>query len=151
MMHVENLILLQSDVDDETPENLAEFQRLAIKDGANDCVLTPIVMKKGRPGVRVEILTRKENLLYFQELLIRETTTIGFRVLEVERYSLERREVKVEIEGCGIRCKAVYYEGQLLRFKPEHDDCSEAARALDVSLSSIKARATEEAAKLLNS
>ncbi|MDX1973681.1 MAG: nickel insertion protein [Candidatus Sumerlaeia bacterium] len=150
-MHMERMIVLQSDVDDETPENLAEFQRLALKQGANDCVLTPLVMKKGRPGVRVEILTRKESLPFFQELLIRQTTTIGFRVLEVERYSLERREVRVEMEGCGIRCKAVYYEGQLLRFKPEHEDCLEAARALDVPLCSIKERAKEEAAKLLNS
>lgn len=140
-MIVQRLILIQSDIDDDTAENLASFQQEALRHGARDCVLIPIHMKKNRPGIRVEVLCTPEHRLFFQDLLIAQTTTIGFRVIEVERHSLERRELTVDLEGCPVRCKAVYDQGKLMRIKPEHDDCLSVANALDYSLAEVKARA----------
>ncbi|MGF1571757.1 MAG: nickel insertion protein [Sumerlaeia bacterium] len=147
----EQLIVIQCDIDDDTAENLACFQQNALKSGARDCALLPVYMKKNRLGTRIEVLCKPEEAEFFQTMLLTQTTTIGFRVLQVERLSLPRNEVLVELQGCEIRCKAVYLQEQFLRLKPEHDDCLAAATALNQPVAAIKALAIESAMRKLKS
>lgn len=139
----EKLCLIQSDIDDDTAENLAAFMELALTNGANDCVLIPVVMKKNRPGTRVEILCKPEEVEYFGELLLQETMSVGYRKIDVIRNCFERKFISINLEGVEIKVKVVMDKEKVVRWKPEHDDCQKASTVLGISLRETKNRAYE--------
>jgi len=125
----ERLYMLQSDLDDLSPEYAASAQEALLEGGALDVVVSPIGMKKGRQGIRLEVLVPEAALDSSLELLFRSTSTIGARYWPVERPALERTIEEVEWRGEVIRCKRVTLPGGGERVKPEYDDVARAARA----------------------
>ncbi len=127
--HLVRLVLLQADIDDETAERLAAFAESAMEGGALDCMLLPVMMKKGRPGTRVEILVPPERAQEFTARLLRETTTLGVRRITVERTSLARRMELIDVDGHRIRVKVALWNGRAIRAKAEFEDCRQVAAA----------------------
>ncbi len=125
----ERLAVLASDVDDMSPEYLAAFADRAREEGALDVVLLATMMKKGRAGVRVEILVDETDAERFEILLLSETSAIGVRRTAVSRRALPRREESVEVAGQPIRLKVVTLPDGSVRRKPEFDDVLRAALA----------------------
>lgn len=119
---------IHADVDDLAPEYVASAREALMAAGAVDVTLSRVDMKKGRPGVRVEVLASSASLDRVVETLFRSTTTIGVRHWPVERVTLERKEEVVEWRGHAIRTKVVRLPGGGLRRKPEFDDVEAAAR-----------------------
>lgn len=126
----EELDVLQADVDDESPQVLAAACERALALGALDAHLAPLLMKKGRPGTRIEVLCRPEDRDRFLRFLLTETSTLGVKVRRVERYALERRFDTVNVEGQQIRVKVAVLDGEDLRGVPEFEDCRAAAEKL---------------------
>jgi uncharacterized protein (DUF111 family) len=149
-VHVERLELIEADLDDESPEVVGVFLERALECGALDAVAMPVVMKKGRPGVRLEVLCRPEESAALGALLLRETGTLGFRKRAVERVALARREEAIEVEGYRIRVKVALWEGRALRAKPELEDCRVAARALGRPLRAVLEQARAATRALTN-
>jgi len=139
----EKLCIIQSDIDDDTAENLAAFMELALAQGANDCVLISVLMKKNRLGTRVEILCKPEEVEFFGELLLQETMSVGYRKIDVVRNCFERKFITISLEGVEIRVKVVMDKEKIVRWKPEHDDCQKASTVLGISLREAKTRAFE--------
>src|SRR5690606_7948706 len=87
---VEKLVVLESNIDDASPQVLGFAMEKAFELNALDCWFTPIQMKKNRPATLFTVLCEAADVTKIQEMLFRETTTLGIRRREVERTSLER-------------------------------------------------------------
>ena len=133
----EELDVLQADVDDESPQVLGALIDRALEEGALDAHLSPLYMKKNRPGTRVEILCRPADREKFLRLLLTETTTLGVKARRVDRYSLPRRMEEVTVKGHRIRIKTALLDNHPLRSTPEFEDCRAAAKALGVPVRDV--------------
>ncbi|MBV8857099.1 MAG: nickel pincer cofactor biosynthesis protein LarC [Acidobacteria bacterium] len=137
----EELLMVETNVDDVSPQVLGHLLEKAFEAGALDCFFTHVQMKKNRPGVLVSILCRPADGEAMHGLLFAETPTLGVRSYTVRRRALEREAVTVETEFGTIAVKVARREGQTLGATPEYEDCRAAARAHNVPL-----RAVQEAA-----
>ena len=136
-------VLLQADVDDLAPEYAAPALEAVLEAGALDAVLLPLAMKKGRPGLRLEVITPAARLDAVAAAMLRHTTTLGVRFWPLQRIVLERNEQVVEWRGQRIRRKMVRLPDGTSRAKPEYEDVLRAARAL--GLPALEVRAAVEA------
>lgn len=134
---VEHLVQLVSDIDDMTPEYLAAVADLLREAGALDVVLLPTIMKRGRPGARIEVLARPADASRFEELLLGESSTIGVRRGWVERRRLSRERRTVDVLGHTIGVKVVTLPDGRTRGKPEFVDVLAAAQATGRPLQDI--------------
>jgi hypothetical protein len=124
----ETLELLAADIDDMTGEYLASAADLLREAGALDVTLLQTLMKKGRPGVRIEVLCRPADSGRLEELLLRESSTIGVRRTEVSRRALPRLEGLVEVFGHKVAVKTVQLPSGGERAKAEYEDVRRVAR-----------------------
>jgi hypothetical protein len=139
----ERLWMIETNMDDISPQILGHVMERAFDLGALDCYFTSVQMKKNRPGVLLSILCRDEQRATLSELLFSETTTLGIRAYEVERRALERRIVTVETQYGPIDVKVAQLNGHVVKEMPEYEQCRRAAREANVPL-----RVVEEAARL---
>jgi uncharacterized protein (TIGR00299 family) protein len=121
--------IVEATLDDATPQLLAHFLDGALRLGALDATLSPVVMKKNRLGTKLELLAPLEKLDALIAAVFRETTTIGVRYFPVERRALEREFHKVRLAGGAVRIKVSRLEGKPVTVQPEYADCVKAARA----------------------
>jgi uncharacterized protein (TIGR00299 family) protein len=124
----ETLTLLAADIDDMTGEYVAAAADLIREAGALDVTLLQTIMKKGRPGVRFEVLCRPVDAARLEALLLRESNTIGVRRTEVSRRALPRSESSVDVFGHRVSVKTVQLPGGGERAKAEFDDVRRVAR-----------------------
>jgi uncharacterized protein (DUF111 family) len=125
----ERLVVLSCDVDDMSPEYLAEVAERVRSAGALDVVLVPVAMKKGRQGTRVEVLCTPMQADHLEILLLSESTSIGVRRTDVTRAALPRRIATVTVLGESIQVKVVTLPDGTVRAKPEFEDVRRIALA----------------------
>jgi len=139
----ERLLMIETNIDDASPQIIGHVMDRAFASGARDCYFTPVQMKKNRPGVLLSILCDRELKEALMEMLFSETTTLGVRTYEVNRRALERRIVSVQTAYGPIDVKVGHLNGRVVNAMPEFDQCREAARKAGVAL-----REVEDAARL---
>ncbi|MBA3514263.1 MAG: nickel pincer cofactor biosynthesis protein LarC [Pyrinomonadaceae bacterium] len=139
----ERLWMIETNVDDMSPQIFGHVMERTLEMGALDCYFTPIQMKKDRPGVLLSVLCRPEDKESLTEMLFWETTTLGVRSYEVQRRALEREIVRVETEYGPIDVKVARLNGHHVNEMPEYEQCRAAALRAKVPL-----RAVESAARL---
>lgn len=133
----ETLAVLETNIDDLSPQILGHFMDRALAEGALDCWFTPIHMKKNRPATMVSVLCRTADEQKFLDLFYRETSTIGVRVRRVERHSLEREVRTVATEFGNVDVKEAFLQGQAVNSQPEFEDLKAAAAASGVSIKTV--------------
>jgi uncharacterized protein (TIGR00299 family) protein len=138
----ERLWMIETNMDDISPQILGHVMERAFDLGALDCYFTSVQMKKNRPGVLLSILCREEQRASLSELLFSETTTLGIRTYQLARRSLKRTIVSVETQYGPIDVKVAQLNGHIIKEMPEYEQCRQAARAANVPL-----RVVEEAAR----
>jgi uncharacterized protein (TIGR00299 family) protein len=126
------MVELCANVDDATGEVLAHAVGALLAGGANDAWITPIVMKKGRPGHTLHALTDPAQAAAVAAILIAESGSLGLRATKVTRWPQRRDEVAVEVDGQVVRVKLAG-----LRAKAEYDDAARAAVALGLPLRDV--------------
>ena len=114
---------IESNVDDSNPQILASFIEKALRLGALDAFLTPVVMKKGRLGSQLTVLTDLDKMEKLIDLLFRETSSIGLRYFPVARKILKREIKKLKIFGEEIGVKVSLLGGKAVNIQPEFSDC----------------------------
>ena len=132
------LVLLEANVDDATGEQLADALVALLDAGAADAWVTPVLMKKGRPGHVVSVLCDRALADDLRTLLAGETGSLGVRAATVERWAAARRIEQVDLDGQLVRVKV-----SPGRVKAEHDDALAAARRLRVPVRDVLARAEQ--------
>ena len=124
----DNVILLETNLDDATGEQLGFAMEMLFEAGALDVWHTPIQMKKNRPGVLLSALAPASLESRMAAVFLRHTPTLGVRVRPVGRYVAERDVVTVETEYGPIRVKRKWLGGELVSQSPEYDDVAQAVR-----------------------
>jgi len=135
------VLVLETEIDDASPQLLGPLLDLLLGAGAMDAFFTPVQMKKGRPGVLVTVLAPPERRGAVEELLFRETTTLGIRRQEWDRTVLEREVSTVETAYGPIRVKIGRRGGTVYNAWPEFDDCQRAATEKGVPVKQVLAEA----------
>lgn len=137
----ERLTVVETNLDDMTGE-LAGFVMERLFDaGARDVWFTPVQMKKNRPALWLSVLCDGATLPTIVQILLRETTTLGVRVREVERLCLPREIWQVQTPYGTVRVKVAKLGDEIVNLAPEYDDCHRLAVERSVSLKEVMAAA----------
>ena len=131
--------LLVCNIDDMTAEALGVAMDVLMEHGAMDVHFTPILMKKNRPGTTLSILCAAEDEDRFKDLIFRHTTTLGVKVLRLEKTVLDRTFSRLETPLGPVTMKHAARNGLPLRSKPELEDCRELAKRHGLSLAEVQA------------
>ncbi|HJS24272.1 MAG TPA: nickel pincer cofactor biosynthesis protein LarC [Pyrinomonadaceae bacterium] len=139
----ERLWMLETNLDDASPQIVGHVMDRVLELGALDCFFTPVQMKKNRPSVLLSVLCRRDEKEAFMRLLFMETTTLGVRSYEVTRRALKRSVVRVETQYGPIDVKVAHLDGRVVNEMPEFEQCRQAAANGNVPL-----KVVEEAARV---
>lgn len=147
------LTLIETNIDDLSPQILGFVMERVFELGALDCWFTSIQMKKDRPATMVSILCEAEKKGVLASLLYTETTTLGVRIRSVERECLDREIVSVETEFGPIDVKLAMLNGKVVNAMPEYDQVKAAAtkfktpfrQVRDAALSGLEKRVERKA------
>jgi pyridinium-3,5-bisthiocarboxylic acid mononucleotide nickel chelatase len=131
-------LVLETNLDDVTGEQLGYAVAVALEAGALDAWVSSVTMKKGRPGHVLHVLTDATHVGVLRTEIRRVTGTMGVRATAVERWPVARETERVTVDGIVIRMKVV--QG---RAKPEFDDVAVAATKTGASLHEVSSRAEE--------
>ena len=108
-----------------------------IEAGAADAWATPIVGKKGRPGLKLSALCSSGQLEAIRSIFVRETPTLGIRLSPVERRPVDRDFREVTTPWGKVRVKLGMDAGLVVNVAPEHDDCLALAKASGIPLKQV--------------
>ncbi|MFZ0663048.1 MAG: ATP-dependent sacrificial sulfur transferase LarE [Acidobacteriaceae bacterium] len=133
----QTVAVIETAVDDSTPEVLGHVAERALAVGALDVMLAPVIMKKGRPGTLITVLCGEAEVERIEDLLLRETSTLGVRVRFERRVCLERKSVTVATPYGSIRVKVGVRDGEELNASPEFEDCRTAAERHGVAVKQV--------------
>ena len=125
----ETVAVLECAIDDLSPQIVAHATQLALEHGALDAMAASVLMKKGRLGTLVTILCRPADAPRFEELLFRETSTLGVRTRIEQRRVLDRAHSTVTTPYGEVRIKTAALDGVITHAQPEYEDCH--ARAIE--------------------
>ncbi len=131
-------VVLETNLDDATGEQLGHAVAAALDAGAFDAWVSPVTMKKGRPGHVLHVLADATRLGPLRHEIERITGTMGVRAINVERWPVARELEQVVVDGITIRVKVT--RG---RVKPEFDDVAQAAAKTGASVHEVSSRAEE--------
>lgn len=136
--HIDDqMIKLEVNLDDTTGEWLGYVLDLLFEHGANDVYYSPIYMKKNRPGVMLQVLCSASLLDTMKEIIFRETTTLGIRYYPLTVHRLERRFMKVSTELGDVTVKIGSYQGQMMQWAPEYEECKQLAQQHRLPLKTV--------------
>lgn len=138
-------VVVECNLDDLDPRVLPEVIDRLLSSGALDAYVTPLVMKKGRPGHLLTALAPTTSMNGIIDVLLRETTSLGCRSFPVTKFSLERRMETVTTPWGPVPVKVALAGNEVLRKVPEFEACAELARAAGVPVREVLAAATRAA------
>jgi uncharacterized protein (TIGR00299 family) protein len=134
----EAVTVIETALDDLSPQVIAYVAEQALAAGALDVMLTPVTMKKGRPGTLLTVLADPAQSDALTKLILRETSTLGVRVRQDDRICLERKHVAVATQFGEVRMKLGLLSGEELNAAPEFEDCKAAAAQHGVALKQVQ-------------
>jgi len=137
----QTVTVLETALDDLSPQILAYVTEAALAQGALDVMLTPVIMKKGRPGTLLTVLCNEADSAALQKLILSETSTLGIRIRQDRRTTLDRSHSIVTTEFGKIRMKIGSLAGEELNAAPEFEDCRAAALQHNVPLKMVQQEA----------
>lgn len=132
------VVVLEAWLDDMTGEALGYLRGQLEEAGALDLALSPIQMKKNRPGQALMLIVRPEDEERLGQILLRESSTFGYRRRLSDRRILDRRIVTVETPLGSLRVKEGRLDGELVRREAEYEDLARIAEQRGLSLRDVE-------------
>jgi hypothetical protein len=120
-------VVLETNMDDMSPEILSYVQEQLFEAGAKDVYTTAITTKKNRLGVKLSVLVGQEKEAEAMEIIFAETSSIGLRRSLVQKVMLEREMQRVLTPYGEISVKCVFAHEKMLKYKAEYEECKQAA------------------------
>jgi pyridinium-3,5-bisthiocarboxylic acid mononucleotide nickel chelatase len=121
-LHNEEVIILETNIDDSSPEILGYVVGKLLDSGALDVFYTPIYMKKNRPAYMLTVISSEKNEAILVDIILKETSTLGIRKNRCERYCMNRDIINVATPFGEVRVK-VASMGDFKKIAPEYEDC----------------------------
>jgi hypothetical protein len=145
----DEVILIETNIDDMNPELLAYASEILLKQGVLDVFMTPIFMKKNRPGTMLSVLTTRDKLDEVLLTFFTEITTLGVRIHRLERKKLSRKVISVKTRFGEVKVKIGKIGNQIKNIAPEYESCREIAVKQGIPLKDVYDEAKEAARKVL--
>ena len=140
-----NLSILETNIDDMSGEIIGYVSGRLFDIGALDVWITPIQMKKNRPGITLSALVENRYVSSATELVLRETSTLGVRVRRVDRYEAQREIVEVDTSLGRVAVKVKSRKGSVFQVSAEYEDCRLIADTIGLPLAEVMRRVEAEA------
>ena len=135
----DEICTIETNIDDMNPEFYPFVMEKIMQQGAIDVFLTPIIMKKGRPGVKLSVLCKQQDEEKFSLLILQDTSSLGVRISYQNRRTLYREMITVATSFGEIAVKVARLEPNqpILRITPEFEHCKEAALQYGVPIHKV--------------
>ena len=133
----EKIGIIETTIDDATPELLSYVADRLLAAGASDVHRTPIQMKKGRSGTQLTILCSPAHAAELQQIVFLESTTLGLRYREEDKFILDRAIVSVETQWGEVRIKLGITADVVANAAPEFEDCKRLAQQHAIPLKQV--------------
>jgi uncharacterized protein (TIGR00299 family) protein len=140
----DNIMVLEANLDDLSPQVLAYAMERLLAEGALDAFSIPVQMKKNRPGALLTVLAKIGDVDRLTKLIFAETTTLGVRRRKEQRQTLSRRWESVETPWGPVRIKIANMNGSISNYAPEYEDCRTLAEAQHVPLRTVMQEAIQQ-------
>ena len=134
---VDEEVILETNIDDMSPEILSFVQEQLFEAGVKDVYTTAITTKKNRLGVKLSVLVSLDKEAEAKRIIFSETTSIGLRRSLVQKIALERNVLHVKTPYGEISVKCAYFEGKRVKYKAEYEECKKAAREHNVPITLV--------------
>lgn len=132
----ENFVVMETNIDDCSGEILGYTSEKLFENGALDVFYTPIFMKKNRPAYRLSVACRKEDMFKLQNIIFKETTTIGIRYRFENRTELGREFIEIDTKYGKIKAKKVTNNGETYVY-PEYESMKKIAEEKNIPLKEL--------------
>lgn len=118
----EQLLMIETNIDDMNPEIFPFVVEKLLSAGAKDVFLTNIIMKKGRPGIKISVITDQKKQTQAEKILFANTTTIGTRKYLISRTILPRTNETIKTKIGNLVVKVIDIDGKKI-YRPEYEEC----------------------------
>ncbi|WP_423191896.1 nickel pincer cofactor biosynthesis protein LarC [Clostridium beijerinckii] len=147
---IEEQYILETNIDDMNPEFYGYIEEKLFDAGALDVFKTPIFMKKGRPGIKLSVLISEKIEKDILDIVFEETTSIGVRKYKFEKIMLNREFSKVETQYGEVTIKKSYYKGDLVKYKPEYEECKKIAKENNITMEKVYREVYRQTSNIYN-
>ena len=138
--------IIECNLDDWNTEMFPYLSELLFEANALDVSLSPLLMKKGRPGQRLQVICAPHNALPLKQIILSETSAIGLRFRQENRMTLARESVEIETKWGSITAKQVQKpDGKVIY--PEYEACKKIAQTEKISLAHVYSAVMQTGAK----
>lgn len=144
----DTIAVLETEIDDMSPSRYDYLGIRLFKEGALDVFVTPVLMKKNRPGQLLTVLCPPRRAGAVADVIFRESTTLGVRVREERRVLLPRRVIEVKTRYGRARVKLAQRPGGRVTAMPEYDDCAALAARSGAPIDEVAAAAKRAAERV---
>jgi uncharacterized protein (TIGR00299 family) protein len=118
----EDIVIVETNIDDMNPQLYPAIIEELLSAGAHDAYLSPIIMKKGRPGILLSVMVDRTRLERIAAIIYRQTSTIGLRIHQIGRRKLPRTLMEIQTSFGPVKAKAVVRDGKQI-ITPEFEEC----------------------------
>ncbi len=133
----DDVMVIETSIDDMNPERYEYIMERLFDNGALDVTLTPLIMKKGRPGINISVLASECQEENIRDILFNSSSTLGYRKYVVERDMLKRESKLVNTVYGAVAVKTSFYKGKKVKAKPEYEDCKKLAIENGIDINKI--------------
>jgi uncharacterized protein (DUF111 family) len=133
----DHMMIIQANIDDMNPELCAYVMDQLFEHGANDVCWIPIIMKKGRPGLQLQVMADESLLTALETIIFRETTTLGLRYMPATVHRLARAFKKVNTVWGEMTVKTGNLGEQIVQYAPEFAECERVAKQHGIPLKEV--------------
>lgn len=140
MSNAQRITVIETNIDDMNPQVYEYVMERLFKAGALDVFLTQVIMKKGRPGMMLTVLSEEQKKEELMRVILKETTSIGVRFYEAGRRTLKRELKRMNTEFGSVNVKIARLGDDLLKITPEYEDCKKIAKKLNMPLTEVMKR-----------
>jgi uncharacterized protein (TIGR00299 family) protein len=130
-------ILIESNIDDMNPEFYDHISDRLFKAGASDVYCSQIIMKKGRPGVVLNVICEQGLEDMIKEIIFTESTTLGIRTFDFRKDTLAREFGKLNTVYGEVTVKRSFYKGKEVSVKPEYEECRKIASERNIPVKEV--------------
>lgn len=132
----QKIVVMETNIDDCSGEILGYTEDLLFQNGALDVFYTPIFMKKNRPAYRLTVVCKEPDIQKLQNIIFKETTTIGIRYRYEYRTELEREQISIDTKYGTLKAKKVVNNGEIYIY-PEYESMKELAEKNNIPLKEL--------------
>ena len=133
----ETIKVIETNIDNMNPEIYPYVIDKLMENGALDAYLTNIIMKKGRPAIKLTILAEIKDTDKLTNIIFDETTTLGLRIYRATRKKLDREIKTIKTKYGSIKVKISKLNNKIKNIMPEYEDCVRIAKSSKIPLKNV--------------